>query len=420
MQDSFDLARRAAEMYDRKQLDEAVQLAERAVQLNPRAARACQILGLVASDRNRPQEAISWLQRALAVRPDLVSSHSFLGHCYMLLGDLDRALHHLNAALRLSPDHRFAHFNRAVAWLKLGRYAEGWLEYEWRWLCGLVARPEIQRPRWDGSPLQGRSILIHTEQGAGDVFQFIRLLPLVRQQGGRVILACTKALQPFLRPVPFVDDWFPVDEPAPAAFDVHSPLLSLPGLLGVDDETIPRAVPYLTADAGRIEHWRERVGKMPGFRVGLCWQGSPTYSGDAIRSIPLRQFTRLAQVPGVTLINLQKGPGIEQIEACRTQLALQVFEDLDQEAAFVDTAALMHHLDLIISADTSIAHLAGALGRPVWVLLSTGCDWRWQVGRQDSPWYPTMRLFRQQSFGDWTTVLDDVAAALAAQAAARQ
>src|SRR5262249_40159266 len=158
------------------------------------------------------------------------------------MDDLDRALHHFEAALRLQPDHAFAHFNRAVALLKQGRYREGWIEYEWRWNCGLVKRPAIPRPRWDGSSLDGRSILVHTEQGCGDVLQFTRFLALLKRQGARVVLACQKALQALLRPLPHVDDWFPVDEPGDITFDLCAPLLSLPGLLGIEADSIPQEV----------------------------------------------------------------------------------------------------------------------------------------------------------------------------------
>src|SRR5208282_2578630 len=174
---------------------------------------AHQVLGLVHLERDRPREALPRLNQALALRPDLVRSHNALGWCCFLLGNLDPALDHLERALFLKPDHAYAHFNRALVWLKQGRYQEGWSEYEWRWLCQLVKRPDIPCPRWDGSPIGGRSILVHTEQGIGDVLQFIRLLPLLRRQPGRIVLACQKALHALLRPVPYVDEWFPIDEP---------------------------------------------------------------------------------------------------------------------------------------------------------------------------------------------------------------
>ena len=342
----------------------------------------------------------------------MVPSHNALGRCHFLLGNLDEALAHIRRALFLQPDHAFAHFNRAMIWLKQGNYHEGWPEYEWRWPCNLVQRPAIPRLRWDGSPLQGRSILVHTEQGLGDVLQFVRLLPELKRSGGRIVFACQKALHTLLKPLTFIDDWFPIDEPGQINFEVFTPLLSLPGLLGLNEENMPRTVPYVFADPKRIESWQPRIQSLPGFKVGLCWQGSPTFKNDEFRSIPLANFAALTAVPGVTFVSLQKGPGEEQIEPNRARLPLHVFADLDRDATFVDTAAILQHLDLLITSDTATAHLAGALGRPVWVLVSVGGDWRWLTNRSDSPWYPSMRLFRQKAFADWTGVFTDVAAAL--------
>jgi hypothetical protein len=412
--DWLNLVQIAQQRLDQKQSAEAIKLAEQALAINPNAALAHQVLGLAYLQQDRPHEALAALQNATSTRPDLVPSQNAMGRCYLMLGDLDRAETQFNRTLCLQPDHGFGHFNRAAVWLKRGRYKDGWVEYEWRWPTGLVATTKIPRPRWDGSPLNGRSILIHTEQGMGDVLQFMRFLPMVKAQAGRLVFACQKAMQQLLRPTPCVDSWFPIDEPAPINFDLYAPLLSLPGLLGIDQNTIATPVPYVFPEQTRVERWREPIAALPGFKVGLCWQGSPTFEGDRYRSIPLKHYSALAQVPGVTLISLQKGAGVEQIEPNCQTVPLKVLGELDQEAAFVDRAAMMQHLDLIITSDTSVAHLAGALGRPVWVMLSTGCDWRWMIDRSDSPWYPTMRLFRQKTFGDWPGVFNNVAGALAA------
>ncbi|MHB1422578.1 MAG: tetratricopeptide repeat protein [Gemmataceae bacterium] len=409
----------AEQLFDKQQFDQAVERAEQALRLNPAAAAAQQVLGLASLERNRPREAIPQLKRALALRPDLVHSHNGLGRCHFLLGEIDRALQHFNTAIFLQPDYAFAHFNRSLIWLKQGRYREGWAEYEWRWTCGLVKRTEVPCPRWDGSPLEGRSLFLHTEQGIGDVLQFIRFLHPLKAMSSRVVLACQKPLHALLRTLPYVDEWFPVDEPGKITFDLYSPLLSLPGLLGIDEQTIPREVPYIFAEPERVERWGRRIQEVPGFKVGLCWQGSPTFKTDALRSIALEHFAALARIPSVALISLQHGLGTEQIEPNRPRMSLRIFEDLDREAAFVDRAALMQHLDLVISCDTAIAHLAGALGRPVWLLLPRGSDWRWLIDRADSPWYPTMRLFRQRTFGDWSGVFQEVAAALAVEIGGR-
>jgi hypothetical protein len=247
------------------------------------------------------------------------------------------------------------------------------------------------------------------------VLQFVRLLRPLKAMAGRVVLACQKPLHPLLRSLPYVDEWFPVDEPGQITFDLYSPLLSLPGLMGIDEQTIPRDVPYIAAEPERVERWRRRIRELPGFKIGLCWQGSPTFKTDSLRSIALEHFAPLTRIPSVTLVSLQKGVGTEQIEPNRQRVPLRTFDNLDRDAAFVDTAAVMQHLDLVITSDTAVAHLAGAMGRPVWLLLPRGGDWRWLEERADSPWYPTMRLFRQRAFGDWSVVFQEVADALTAE-----
>ena len=217
----------AEKHFDEKRLDEAVRLAERVVQLNPNSPGAYQVLGLTCVERFQMAEAMLWLKRALALQPDLVPSHNGMGQCYSHLGDLRQALHSFDIALMIEPGHSFAHFNRALICLKQGQYREGWLEFEWRFASGLVQRPAIPRPRWDGSPLEGRSTLIHSEQGLGDVLQWLRFLPLLRHRGARVVFACQKALHRLLRNLTCVDEWFPIDTPGTVNFHVYSPLLSL-------------------------------------------------------------------------------------------------------------------------------------------------------------------------------------------------
>jgi hypothetical protein len=406
------LAQQAGQLFDQNRWDDAVRLAEQSLTLNPDSTMALRVMGMVLSRRDQPREAIPLLERAVQLRPDLAGAHNELGMCYSALGHPDQALEQYEIALHLKPDQPFARFNRAMSLLKQGRFREGWLEYEWRWYTNQVPRPEIPCSRWDGTSLQGRRILIHTEQGVGDVFQFLRFLPMLKQQGAYVVLACHKQLHMLLRHVEAVDDWFPVDEPGKINFELYAPLLSLPGLLDIDEDSIPCEVPYLKTDGARIERWRSDLEKLPGFKVGICWQGSPTFRSDGYRSIPLGDFAPLAQVPGVTLVSLQKGPGEGQVQANRDRVPLVDLPGLDAEAAFVDTAAVMHHLDLVISVDTAITHLAGALGRPVWVLLALACDWRWMFDRLDSPWYPTARLFRQKEYANWPAVMEEVAEAI--------
>jgi len=232
--------RQAEQLFDQKRLDEAAELAGQALKWNPNAALAHQVLALVHVERLQFREAIPRLEQALALRPDLVPSHNGLAQCYMHLDDLDRALQSLNTALCLDPHHAFAHFNRALLWLKRGQYREGWVEYEWRFAAGLVQRPDLPRPRWDGGSLEDRSILVHTEQGLGDVLQFVRLLPVLRRKARRLMFACQQPMRAFLRSLSCIDDFSPIDEPAEIHFDVCCALLSAAGAkLGRTDAEVP-------------------------------------------------------------------------------------------------------------------------------------------------------------------------------------
>ncbi|MCA9073357.1 MAG: hypothetical protein KDA84_30745, partial [Planctomycetaceae bacterium] len=377
-----------------------------------------QTLGLVASKQYRQEEAITAFENALLHRPDLVLSHNYLGIALNQIGRYEEAMHHYACTLKLQPDNPHAQFNRALGWLAEERFHDGAVDYEWRFRTGQTQRPPIPRPQWDGSPLNGRGLLIHTEQGMGDVLQFIRLLPLIKQQGARIVFACQKPLQNLLSRCPEIDEWFPIDEPGQIHFDLHIPLLSLPGLLGITGDNCPKNVPYVFPESERIERWKSKIENLDGFKVGLGWQGSTTFRGDQLRSIPLKYYQPLAKAPNATFISLQKTDGLDQLESLKDQFPVHILQGLDSEGgAFMDTSAVMQHLDLIITSDTALAHLAGALGRPVWVALSTSADWRWFRNRSDSPWYPTMRLFRQKTLGDWEGVFAEMSAELEKQLA---
>jgi hypothetical protein len=266
--------------------------------------------------------------------------------------------------------------------------------------------PPFGQPAWDGSPLGGRTILLHAEQGLGDTLQFIRYAPLVQQRGGTVLVQSPAPLARLLARCPGVDRLV-APGPAPTeAFDVHAPLLGLPGLLGTSLATVPARVPYLFADAELTAHWRQQLGAIGGFTIGIAWQGNPRHPRDRDRSIPLLQFAPLAGIEGVRLLSLQKGPGRDQLAALAGRFPVtDLSHGLDD---FLDTAAVLMNLDLVITADTALAHLAGALGVPVWVALPFAPDWRWLLGRENNPWYPTMRLFRQAQRGNWESVFDRI------------
>jgi hypothetical protein len=268
-----------------------------------------------------------------------------------------------------------------------------------------------------------RTILLHAEQGLGDTLQFIRYAPLVQQRGGEVVVECQETLLPLLATCPGIDQLVARGAPLPA-FDTHAPLLSLPGILGTTLTTIPANIPYLTADPGLREQWRHELsslgdaaplgdaGRRPAFKVGIAWQGNPQYPNDRQRSIPLARFAPLAQLTGVRLFSVQKGPGSEQL--VRGANPFPVIDLGSRFGNFADTAAALVNLDLVVAVDSAVAHCAGALGLPAWVLLPSPSEWRWLRHREDSPWYPTMRLFRQKEPGDWEEVVDRLAGALTA------
>jgi len=408
--------------------DEAIRCHRQALRLNPDCAEAHTNLGNVLARQDRLDEAIGCHRQALRVLPDFVPAWTNLGSVRAQKRQFDEALTCYEHALTHDASHVQTHFNRALLWLLLGNWAQGWPEYEWRWQTKGYGRYAFRQPRWDGSPLTGRTIFVFAEQGLGDTLQFIRYLPWVQERGGRVILQCQPRLMPLLAGAGGIDRLVAAGAPFPA-FDVYAPLLDLPGLFHTSPENVPAAVPYLHADAGLVEHWKSAMCEVRGatseevpltshiahrtshFLVGIAWQGTSTYRGDGQRSIPLTNFAALARVPGVQLVSLQKGPGADQLRSLAGQLpVLDLGSRLDEASgAFMDTAALMMNLDLVISSDTSLPHLAGALGVPVWVALSQVPDWRWLLEREDSPWYPTMRLFRQTRYGQWEDVFERLA-----------
>ncbi len=397
---------------DQGQPDEAVACYRRALQLNPDYFDAHSNLGTAFQQQGDFDEAVACYRRALRLKPDFAEAHYNLGTALKGLGKLDEAGACFDRALRSNADHADAHWNRALTWLLLGNFAQGWPEYEWRWRCkGAGPCPRFPQPLWDGSPLAGRTIYLHPEQGLGDTLQFIRYAPLVKQRGGRTIVGCHETLLSLLKSCPGIDELIPQGSALPP-FDVHAPLLSLPRLLGTTPETIPGKVPYLAAPPDLAARRRQEMAHVDGLKVGICWQGNPQHTGDRWRSVRLEQLAPLAAVPGVRLFSLQKGAGAEQLDTVRQRWGIT---DVGREcASWAETAAAVSALDLVVTVDTAVAHLAGALGQPAWVLLPFAPDWRWLLGREDSPWYPSLRLFRQRRRGDWDEVIARLAAALAA------
>ncbi len=337
--------------------------------------------------------------------------HNFLGLALRNCGKYDESLAAFRQSVALRPDFADAHRNLGTTLLLLGDFSNGWPEYEWRRKMPEVAQPRnIAQPQWNGQTLEGKTILLHLEQGFGDTFQFIRYAPLVAKRGPKVIVECVPELAAVLRGARGIeriisrgDSWPP--------YDVQSSVMSLPLAFGTTLETIPAQVPYLAAPPDRVAAWRERLGNPDGRRrVGLVWAGRPDQRDDRRRSMRFDQLAPLAEVKSARFFSLQKGPAAGQAAAAPPGMD---FVDWTRDLHdFADTAALIANLDLVISVDTSVAHLAGAMGKPVWVLLSSVPAWHWMLNRTDCPWYPTMRLFRQATPGDWTGVVENLTRAM--------
>lgn len=388
-----------------------------AIGLNRRGVAARVDLGNLLQRQQRYQEAGHCYVQALAVDAHNPDVYFNLGVCEQRQGHLEAALDNFDRAIAVRPEFVEAHWYKSFICLLLGDYEHGWEEYEWRLKQKQnVVRP-FGKPVWDGSSLQGRTILVHDEQGYGDTFQFVRYLPMVKAKGGRVVFECHAKLSPVLRGAKGYDEIVErvaIDRLPEVEFDTHIPLLSLPRIFHTGWDNVPAALPYIDADPQRVAHWRDRVSKdVATLKIGIAWAGSANHTNELNRSCPLSAFEAIATLPGVSLYSLQKGPGSEQAEASELGMRLvRVDKELDLGERFVDTAALMVNLDLIITIDTSIAHLAGALGCPVWTLLCANPDWRWGQSGERPLWYPQMRLFRQREPGDWTAVMARVCEAL--------
>lgn len=386
-------------------IEEAIRSYRRALEIDPNNADARSNLGNALKEQGRLDEAVECYTKAIALRPDFAEAHSNLGNTLRQQGRFDAAIDECRKAIAVNGEHA-AHVNLALVLLLLGRWEEGWPQYEWRLRDPALARSWVQ-PRWDGSDVKGATILLHAEQGFGDTIQFVRYAPLIAARGAKVILECQPELASLLASVAGVAQVVPRGQPLPE-FDLHLPLLSCPLVFSTTPQTVPAHVPYVHPDAARVRRWRERLAADgPGLKVGLAWGGNPAQPHDRYRSMPLSALAPLAGVPGVRFYSLQKGEPAKQTAAPAPGMHLTDWtQDLGE---FADTAALMASLDLVISVCTSVTHLAGALARPAWTPLAFVADWRWLRGRDDTPWYATMRLFRQTTPGDWDGVVRTMA-----------
>jgi Tfp pilus assembly protein PilF len=392
-------------------LEESADCCLREITIAPADADAHYNLGLARQSLGRPREALESYQQAVKLRPGYIDALMGVGITLRQTDDDLAALEIFERVVALDPAHAKAHWESATILLAQGQYERGWKEYEWRWMLKDRKAPpeEFKQPLWDGKDLGGRRILLHGEQGFGDIIQFSRYAALVAERRGAVILGCPAPLRPIMETVPGVDEVVTSRDNHPP-FDVHAPLMSLPAILGTTLETVPRQIPYLRAPAASATLPSWIASTLPGLKVGLVWIGEVSNPYTNLRSVGLERLVPLLELPGVYWHSLQVGQAAEELAVSKH--AGRIADWGRHFADFGDTARAISQLDLVISVDTCVAHLAGALGKPVWTLLPFDADWRWMHGRTDSPWYPTMRLFRQGKRGDWPGVVSQIKVAL--------
>ena len=401
---------------------EAIASFGHAIDIRPDCAEAFNNRGNALGELHRYDEALDSFERALTLRPDYADAHSNRGNALEGLGRHADALRSYENAQRYAPDHADAHYNESLCRLLTGDYARGWAKYEWRWKTGTYMpgkQPQLPAPLCLGrESLAGKTILLHAEGGLGDTLQFCRFAKFVSARGARVLLEVQPQLRRLLANLEGVGDLLVQGQRRPG-FDFHCPLMSLPHALGTLNDSIPASLPYIAADPSLVAAWGRRIGQTRRqLRVGLVWAGNPrlgiatSHAMDKRRSMPFARFEALLDVPGIDFYSLQKGTAaVAQLTV--SPFAHRVIDLTDEIEDFADTAAFVEHLDLVIAVDTSTAHLAGAMGKPVWLLNRYDTCWRWFLGRSDSPWYPhVMRIFRQPTAGDWYSVIAEVADSL--------
>jgi tetratricopeptide (TPR) repeat protein len=417
--DAEVLSNLGTSLKDDGQFEEAVIYYGRALEIHPDFAMAHLGLGCAMESLCRFDEAMASYRRALEINPDFAEAHNNLGSALLVdLGQMDAAVASYQRALKIQPDYAKAHWNLSMPLLAQGHFTQGWQEYEYRWKAGAMPPRGLVQPRWLGdAELSGKAILLHAEQGFGDTLQFVRYATLVAARGATVYLEVPSPLKSLASSCAGVAAVFAPGETLPP-YDYQCPLMSLPLACKTELATIPADLPYLAASAAKIAYWQEKLGKKTALRVGLTWAGNPRdhlAAGhrvrvlDRQRSIHFDRLLPLLEIPGIEFISLQVGDEARRQADGNPRL----IDFTDELRDFEDTAALVANLDMAICVDTSVAHLVGAVGKPVWLLNRYNTCWRWLTEREDSPWYPSMRIFRQPSMGDWDSVIADVKRALA-------
>ncbi|MGD1808517.1 TIGR03032 family protein [Dapis sp. BLCC M126] len=389
------------QLYQEGKLLEAIAAYQECLKLQPDLTRAKYNLGVALGDNQQYEAAINFLQEVINTEPDNADAHNSLAYAYSQKGELEGAIKHYEKAINLNGSFAKAHFNLGMTLLKNGDLKRGFAESEWRWQTSEFTPFQCPHPRWKGEDISNKTLLVHTEQGAGDAIQFIRYIPLAAKRCQNIILVCPPELIPLFKNIPEIDKLMPPGELQLSEFDIYVPLMSLPYIFVTTLETIPDDIPYLQfTNSHHINITNTE------YKVGIVWGGSPTHKNDYNRSCKITDFLPILQVPGVKFYSLQKGERTKEL----TQLSSNIqIEDLGSQLNnYADTAGVIEQLDLVITVDTSVAHLAGALGKNVWTLLCFNPDWRWLQEGKNTPWYPTMKLFRQSESREWQEVVEKV------------
>ncbi|MEX0849548.1 MAG: tetratricopeptide repeat-containing glycosyltransferase family protein [Candidatus Dependentiae bacterium] len=420
----FDpLAPLAGMLRDQNKFKDAVELYKEAIELRPRDIQVMLDLANTLNTDNQTEEALEWYFKLLELIPDNPAILYNIAYTLKKLNRLEDAIPYYNRTLTINPNHSEAHFSYGLALLLTGNchpdnWKKGWEEYEWRWKRGSDKQKlrQYTQPVWDGSDLYGKTLFIWAEQGLGDTFEFVRYAKVAKDMGAaKVIVAVQKPLLDIISLCPYIDKiiW---TQDKPPYFDFHAPMLSMPYYMQTRLNNVPAEIPYLYADPELVEEWKEILSADTNFRIGICWQGNPNYSTQFLRmavaakSMSITKFLPIMELPGVSVYSLQKMTGTDQLADLPEDAPLIVFgDDFDQsKGRFMDTAAVMKNLDLIITIDTSICHIAAGLGVPTWNLLPNPPDWRWMLDCDNTPWFGNMRLFRQPTPGDWDSVMQKV------------
>lgn len=405
-------------LHDQRDYASAVKAYEKSIAIQPSFPIALNNLGNSLRYLGRIEESDLRFQQAILIKPDYFNAYRNRGTLHAWTGRIDLALKYYADAMRLQPQDAELHRNLGVIHLLQGDFKTGWQEYRHRWNCVEAIQHRYAQPKWNGQDLQGKTILLYAEQGLGDTIHFVRYAKILQQRGARTIVHSQPQLTALLQGCPGISSLVPNTWKIEHPFDYHCSLIDVADVLKTDLANIPNDVPYVHIPANLVGYWKRKLDELlppAKHRIGLVWQGNPDHQADMFRSFPLSSLEPLSQLDDVQLISLQFGPGSQQLKQWTASKPIYTLpEDIDRSSgAFMDTAAILHHLDWIVTSDTSMAHLAGALARPTLILLGFTPDWRWLLDRSDSPWYPTAKLVRQATIGKWQQVGQQAADMLA-------